>query len=136
MRPARELADRFGLPESLVRSLAFVEEQETIFAGTPAAMAFADVRPMRRGIRLCRLFPHSVKPTTFAMQLVGRHATRNVIDVGDEQVKALINGGVIDVESDASAGFVLIRWRGFVAGVGLYRRPRLKSQIPRFRPVE
>jgi len=31
---------------------------------------------------------------------------------------------------------VLIRWRRFVAGVGFYKRPVLKSQIPRFRPVE
>jgi len=136
MKHARELAERFGLPVELLRSLAFTEEQETIFAGTPAAMRFDAVRPMRRGIRLCRLFPHSVKPTTFAMQVLGTSAARNVVDVDDEQVKALINGGAVDVESTATAGFVLIRWRGFIAGVGLYRPPRLKSQIPRFRPVE
>ena len=101
-------------------------------------MNFDAVRTMRRGIRLCRVFPYSVKPTTFALQLLGRHATRNVVDVGDEDVKTLINGGELRLEAESGVenGFVLLRWRGFPVGVGHYRRPALKSQIPRIRPVE
>lgn len=93
------------------------------------------VRPMRRGMRLVRVFPHSVKPTTWAMQVLGRYATRNVIDVDERQAVALIGGANIEVESDAEDGFVLIRCRGFIVGVGLYHKPVLKSQIPRHRPV-
>jgi NOL1/NOP2/fmu family ribosome biogenesis protein len=91
---------------------------------------------MRRGIRLARIYPYSLKPTTFAMQVLGQHATRNVIGLSDEQVKLLINGGSLNVEVEAENGFVLIGWRDFVVGVGFYKRPVLKSQIPRFRPVE
>jgi len=70
------------------------------------------------------------------MQVIGGLATRNVVDVNDEQAKLLINGGILRTDVEADNGFVLIRWRGFVAGVGFYKRPVLKSQIPRYRPVE
>jgi NOL1/NOP2/fmu family ribosome biogenesis protein len=135
-RRVRELSERFGIPAGVFERLEAHEEQETVFVGTPEVMSFDSVRPMRRGIRLARVYPYSVKPTTFGMQILGEHATRNVIDLTDEQAKLLINGGSLNAEFAADNGFVLLRWRGFVVGVGFYKRPVLKSQIPRFRSVE
>jgi NOL1/NOP2/fmu family ribosome biogenesis protein len=135
-RRVRELSERLGMPRMVFDRLAAIEDQETVFVGTPEVMEFDAVRPMRRGIRLARIYPYSLKPTTFAMQVLGGHATRNVVDLDDERAKLLINGGNLNVEVEADNGFVLIRWRGFVVGVGFYKRPVLKSQIPRFRPVE
>ena len=135
-RRVRELSERFGIPREAFDSLATVEDQETVFVGTPEAMKFDAVRPMRRGIRLARVYPYSLKPTTSGMQVLGVQATRNVIDLGDEQARLLINGGTLRTDVEVDNGFVLIRWRGFVAGVGFYKRPVLRSQIPRFRPVE
>ena len=131
----RELAERFGIPREVFDRLGVVEDQETVFVGTREVMEFDAVRPMRRGIRLARVYPYSVKPTTFGMQVLGGQATRNVVDLTDEQAKLLINGGSINTEVEANNGFVLLRWRGLVVGVGFYKRPVLKSQIPRFRPV-
>jgi NOL1/NOP2/fmu family ribosome biogenesis protein len=135
-RRVRELSERFGIPREVFDRLAAVEDQETVFVSTPEVMEFDEVRPMRRGIRLARIYPYSLKPTTFGMQVLAGGATRNVVDVSDEQAKLLINGGTLSADIEADNGFVLIRWRGFVAGVGFYKRPVLKSQIPRFRPVE
>ena len=135
-RHVRELSERFGIPKEAFSRLAAVEDQETVFVGTPEVMEFDAVRPMRRGIRLARVYPYSLKPTTFGMQVLGGQATHNVIDVTDEQAKSLINGGALSIDVEADNGFVLIRWRGLVVGVGFYKRPVLKSQIPRFRPVE
>ncbi len=135
-RRVRELSERFGIPREVFDRLAAVEDQETVFVGTPEVMGFDAVRPMRRGIRLARIYPYSLKPTTFAMQVLGQQTTRNVISLSDEQAKLLINGGSLNIEVEAENGFVLIGWRGFVVGVGFYKRPVLKSQIPRFRPVE
>jgi len=135
-RRVRELSERFGIPREVFDRLAAIEDQETVFVSTPEVMEFDAVRPMRRGIRLARIYPYSLKPTTFGMQVLGREATRNVVDVSDEQAKLLINGGALSTDIEADNGFVLIRWQGFVVGVGFYKRPVLKSQIPRFRPVE
>ena len=130
------MSERFGIPAGVFERLATLEDQETVFIGTPEVMGFDSVRPMRRGLRLARVYPYSVKPTTFAMQVLGGRATRNVVELGDEQAKLLINGGSLNTDADADNGFVLLKWRGVVVGVGFYKRPVLKSQIPRFRPVE
>lgn len=132
----RELRERFGIPKDAFAGLRPLEDQETVFVGTHEVMEFDSVRPMRRGIRLARMYPYSLKPTTFGMQVLGRQATRNVIALSDEQAKRLVNGESLSIEADAENGFVLLEWQGFVAGVGFYKRPVLKSQIPRFRPVE
>ena len=132
----REVRERFGIPKEAFAGLQALEEQETIFVGTRDVMEFDAVRPMRRGIRLARMYPYSLKPTTFGMQVLGMQATRNVIELNDEQAKRLINGESLNIEADVENGFVLLKWQGFVAGVGFYKRPVLKSQIPRFRPVE
>jgi NOL1/NOP2/fmu family ribosome biogenesis protein len=133
---AREVFERFGIPMDAIAGLRALEEQETIFVGTREVMEFDAVRPMRRGIRLARIYPYSMKPTTFGMQVLGMQATRNVIELSDEQTKGLINGESLNIEADALNGFVLLKWQGFVVGVGFYKRPVLKSQIPRFRPIE
>lgn len=136
MSPADFLRKRFGLSEEWLQGLETITEQATVFVGTPDVIRFNAVKPLRRGLRLCRIFPHSVKPTTFAMQLLGRAAVANRIEVDEQQAKLLINGGTIEVDVDVENGFVLISWRSFIIGVGIYKRPVLKSCIPRFRPVD
>jgi len=138
VRTVSSLARRFGIPEPVLADLEAVlaPNQGTVFLATPEVMRFDAVRPMRRGIRLCRVFPHSVKPTTHAMQLLGRYATRNRIEVSRDEAVMLIAGGQVRIESDCEDGFALINCDGFTVGVGLYHRPVLKSQIPRFRPVD
>ncbi len=138
LKQVREICERFGIPEAALDGLAEVEMQDTVFVATREVMEFERVRTMRRGLRFCRMFPRSVKPTTFAMQVLGANATRNCIDVDEAMARQLINGSQAEIEaaSDVENGFVLIRCRGFVLGTGLYKRPVLKSQIPRYRPVE
>ncbi|MGQ9707676.1 MAG: methyltransferase RsmF C-terminal domain-like protein [bacterium] len=136
MEPIDFLRKRFGFALNWLNDLELKKEQETIFVGTPEVMQFDEIKALRRGLRLCRLFPHSIKPTTFAMQLLGKTATRNRIDVTEEQSRALINGGEIEIEADVENGFVIIFWHNFVVGVGLYKKPILKSHIPKFRPVD
>jgi len=135
-RQQREVFVRFGIPESAAERLEVLGAPDVVFIGTPEVMKFDACRPMRRGIRLCRVFPHSLKPTTWAMQVLGRRATKNVIDVTEAQAASLINGGDVELDAEAQDGFVLLRCRGFIVGVGLYRRPIVRSQIPRHRPVE
>lgn len=134
----RGLLERFGIPADALAGLRTVEGQGAFFIATSQVMLFDAVRPLRRGIRFCRVFPHSVKPTTHAMQVLGRLATRNVIDLDREDIVRLIGGQQVEVDaaSGVEDGYVLVRVEGFTAGVCLYRRPVLKTQLPRYRPVD
>lgn len=136
MRQARELEERFGLDPDVLGRMSLQQAQSAVFVGTREAMGFCRMNTLRRGIRLCRLFPKTLKPTTAAMQVFGRWATRNCISVNKEQARRIINGDDLEIEAELEDGFVLIFWQEFVVGVGQYRRPRLSSCIPRYRPVD
>jgi NOL1/NOP2/fmu family ribosome biogenesis protein len=125
-----ELAQRFGFPDNVFRDLALVDHEEDVFITTPEAEEFDRIKPVRKGIRLARVFAHGIKPTTNAMQLLGGHATKNAIEVNEEQAAAFVQGEAALLTADAEEGFVIVKHGGFVLGVGVYRRGLLKSQVP------
>jgi len=90
-----ELIRRFGFPDDLFRDWETVDHDTDVFITTPEVASFTRVKPVRKGIRLARTFPHGVKPTTNAVQLLGRHATRNVIELDAAQAQAFIQGETV-----------------------------------------
>lgn len=128
-----ELIRRFGFPEHLFSEWALVSHNSDIFITTPEAAEFTTIKPVRKGIRLARCFPHSIKPTTNAMQLWGQYATRNVIPLDESQANSFIQGQELKLNAEAEDGFVIVRYQEFTLGVGHYRQGILRSQVPRSR---
>lgn len=131
-----ELSRRYGFPEGLFQDYALVEHDNDVFITTPEVAEFRTIKPVRKGLRLARTFPHGTKPTTNAMQLLGRYATRNVVDLHSAQALAFIQGQTLELAAPAEPGFVIVRSGGFCLGVGLYRSGLLKSQVPRSRRTQ
>jgi NOL1/NOP2/fmu family ribosome biogenesis protein len=125
-----ELTRRFGFPERLFRDWALVDHEDDVFITTPEVEEFSRVRPVRKGIRLVRVFRHGIKPTTNAMQIFGRYATRNVIELTGEQASKFVQGEDLEIAADVNEDFVIVQHEGFTLGVGLYRHGILKSQVP------
>ena len=125
-----QLVARFGFPEALFRSCALVDHEDDVFMTTPEAEAFERIKVVRKGIRLVRVFVHGIKPTTNAMQLFGRYATRNVIDLDIVQAREFMQGTTLELSAPVEEGFVIVRHDGFGLGVGLYRQGILRSQVP------
>jgi len=136
VRQLRELEQRFGFGPDVFSRLGLEQAQSALFVATKEVIRFDRVRTLRKGMRLCRQFPRTVKPTTSAMQILGHKATRNCVTVSEEQARRLVNGDAVQIQAEVEDGFVIVLWGGFVVGVGQYRRPRLSSCIPRYRPVD
>jgi NOL1/NOP2/fmu family ribosome biogenesis protein len=133
-----EFRKRFGLPVNVFRAWALVEHNEDVFITTPEAASFDAIRPVRKGIRLARIFPHGFKPTTNAIQIFGRYATKNILDLSPDQARQFINGEILELPFSESSttvtdGFVIIRCDGFALGVGFFKNGVLKSQVPHSR---
>jgi NOL1/NOP2/fmu family ribosome biogenesis protein len=125
-----ELVKRFGFPPGLFRTWALVAHEEDVFITTPEAEEFDRIKPVRKGLRLARIFPHGFKPTTNAMQVFGARATRNTVELTRDQAQSFVSGTAIALAAQAEDGFVIVRHDGFTLGVGLYRHGQLKSQVP------
>jgi NOL1/NOP2/fmu family ribosome biogenesis protein len=129
----QELTRRFGFPEGLFDGWELVEHEDDVFITTQEAYGFDRLKIVRKGIRLARVFAHGIKPTTNAMQVFGRSATRNIIALDVQQAHAFIQGAALPVESQAEPGFVIVMLDGLPVGVGLFKQGVLKSQIPHSR---
>ena len=128
-----ELQKRFGFPDDLFRNWALVDHEDDVFITTPEVEEFSLVKPVRKGIRFARVFRHGIKPTTNAMQVFGRHATRNTIALNQAQALLFVRGEEMAITASVEDDFVIVQHEGFTLGVGLYRHGVLKSQVPRSR---
>jgi NOL1/NOP2/fmu family ribosome biogenesis protein len=73
------------------------------------------------------------KPTTSALQVFGRHATKNVIHLDSINAMIFLEGKTQVIESNSEPGYVVVFYRGEVLGCGLYSHGKLVSQIPKER---
>lgn len=129
------LLRRFELPEDLFKNYALFRYRDGLWVATPEAAQFQGLGVLRRGLRLARVFPHTIKPTTNGMQLFGRYATRNRVELDWDGAQRFIRGEEVLLDADLPPGFVIVFFRGFPLGVGFYKAGRLKSQVPRSRRI-
>lgn len=138
--PVRE---RFGLPEAVLAGTRLVRRGRGVLA-----LVADDLRPP------CRPEPSSVglgflhadmrkpKLTTSAALAVGSEATRNVVELEADELRAYLARRDQELpaartESCTSGGYVLVRHRGACFGVGWLRpapagdRPSLRSLFPK-----
>lgn len=123
--------ERFGLGPDLFEGYALFRKGEFISAVTrPAVEAADELDGEDAGLQLARV-THSgnLKPVTRGMQAFGAGATKNVVDLDGGGVRALMEGR--RVEAGGLRGFVLVRFKGALLGVGLVRDGMLESQFPR-----
>jgi NOL1/NOP2/fmu family ribosome biogenesis protein len=135
-RALKYVMDRFGIPESVFDGLDFAE-QSGVWIGSHRTIHLSLRHPVRRGIRFARTLSRGVKLTTAALQIFGRHATRNLIHVDLAVADLYIRGQDIKVgeREGVENGQVIVVHHGHVLGSGLYRDGRVKNQIPKARRI-
>ncbi len=129
--------ERFGIPEDAFSGYRFFATGRSVWMTT--AEDVERLLQMKRieypGIRLMRRIDrYTYKPTTYALQLVGDKATRNLITLCREELSELIERGRLTKDfPETEEGYVIIRYGEDILGCGLYRGNILKSQFPRGR---
>lgn len=133
----REILDyfsnRFGIPNHIFDGLCFVRSGNTAWAVSdhPRLAEILEVLNLETtGVPLLRMKRNLWKPTTAGLQLFGRHASRNTIDLDDSTLQAFLKDGSIQHTASLEPGFVIITWRENLLGCGLYSKGMLRSQIP------
>lgn len=90
-----------------------------------------------RGIRFVRETGQGLKPTTYALQLLGPRLSKNVVEVDKEELEKLLKREkMIERELDTSEGYVAIKYEGRVIGCGMYKDGVVSSRIPKGRGKE
>lgn len=149
-RALASLSERFGIDPGYFRYYHLFTRRNDVWCCTHQAGEVELPRIVRRGLRIARVFEHSVRPTTNAAQLFGHLVKRNRVDLDERETKRFLAGQTQDIHlpegeggecvTGVTDGFVVAfhkgRWtHGFALGVGLLKGKKLKSQVPRSRRV-
>jgi len=131
-------AERFGVPEEVFEPYEFYAKgRKAIWAIRRSEHLPKLVGPLRLealGMVIMRMGKFGWKPTTNAIQVFGRHARKNVVDLDERQMRAFVAGEPIKGPFEGlEEGFVVVRYKGRPLGCGLYRRGVLHSQVPKIR---
>ncbi|HDM90758.1 MAG: hypothetical protein DRQ06_02715 [Candidatus Hydrothermota bacterium] len=129
---------RFGIGKEVFDGYVIIDNGD-IWITTPEAAQLKLKAWKRKGIRLARVFKKGIKMTTAAMQIFGRYAVRNVVQLPDvASVKDFLAGRDIAIHNleGIEEGQVIVKYGSDILGSALYRNGKLKNQIPKGRRIE
>jgi NOL1/NOP2/fmu family ribosome biogenesis protein len=124
---------RFGIPGKAFEGFCFLKGERKTWAVRDHPELEKTLKQLKvesAGIPLLRTKKSMWKPTTAGLQFFGCHATRNVIDLEGDVLRAFLNRENIEGSFSLEPGFVIARWAGKVLGCGVYGKGRLRSQLP------
>lgn len=130
-----EVADlwhsRFGMPKTVFEGYRFYRKAQSIWVISDEDLPNLSYEAL--GLRMISLKDRPWKPTTCALQIFGRYATKNVVHLNDCRAKAFLAGERQALEAECEPGYVVVFYRGEVLGCGLYSHGILASQLPKER---
>jgi len=150
-RALASLSERFGIDPGYFRSYHLFTRRNDVWCSSRQAGEAEFPQIVRRGLRIARVFEHSVRPTTNAVQLFGHLVKRNRIELSEHETLLFLAGktqdihlpeegdesvtGVTECVTGVTGGFVVAFHKGYALGIGLLKENKLKSQVPRSRRV-
>ncbi|HPS92658.1 MAG TPA: hypothetical protein PKV33_10905 [Methanothrix sp.] len=126
--------ERFAVPEQEFSGYRFFRKAKSIWAASDVDLPALSYESIGMRIMNCKDRPW--KPTTSALQVFGRFASKNTMDLTSDEAKIFLEGGTQSIESGCEAGYVVVFYRGDILGCGLYSHGKLVSQMPKERRLE
>jgi len=126
---------RFAISSEVFSGYSFFRKANSIWAMTRAELPRLSYEAIGMRIMNCKDRPW--KPTTSALQVFGKHATKNLIHLQADSARIFLEGKSQEIGEDSTMncepGYVVVFYRGEVLGCGLYSHGKLVSQIPKDR---
>lgn len=124
--------ERFGVDIGEIEGLKFEEVSGDIWLTSEDETS---LEAETQGIRAVRVMDIGLKPTTYFLQLLGDDISRNVVEVTEDEFKALLSGDMIERDM-SEKGYVALEFEGKVFGCGFYMDDLVSSRIPEGRAKE
>ncbi len=122
---------RFGISLEVFLPYSFFKKAQSVWIISSAKLPRLSYEAL--GMRIMSLKDGPWKPTTSALQVFGRYATRNLVHLDDAGARLFLAGEDQAIQGEMEPGYVVAFYKGEVLGCGLYSRGRLASQLPKER---
>jgi NOL1/NOP2/fmu family ribosome biogenesis protein len=133
------LEERFGIEKSVFSGYSFHETVDKIYvmSGDIPQKDLNNLRIVQTGIVAGRIFDKGdkFKPTTNILQIFGKFASKNIVELNEKEKEDFIRG--LDIENKLTEGtengYVIVKFGKDVLGCGIYVTGQIKNQIPKSR---
>ncbi len=130
-----ELIERFGFDKKVFDEFEFYRTKDNVYVCAKGAIdlakGIAGVQDL--GFAFAR-FGANVKITTNIVQMIGKFAKKNFVEVSEKEAKQFISGKDFELDKEQTAnaanGFVIVRFGADNLGVGFLRENTLKNLLP------
>ena len=131
-----DLEERFGLDQNIFEPfLLFEATKGRIFITSKIPHESLNYYIQTLGQLFCRL-DATVKPSTNMIQIFGKHATKNVLELEKKDAQNAITGFDLEIkESACSDGYVILKYKNFFLGCGLLKDGKVKNMIPKAKRI-
>jgi len=124
------LNERFGFPENIFQDYAFFLSKDRIFIVSKDLPVLENIKIVTQGFLFARA-DKTTKPSTNMIQLFGKYATKNIVELEKDEVQILISGEDIEKQTSCEDGYVILKYKNYNLGCGLLKDGKLKGLIPK-----
>lgn len=132
-----KFSKRFGISPERFKGYSVFQDRDTSYVATPQVYSFWEVKALRRGLEVGKIYDQQIKPDNDFVQLFGRTVLRNCYEVKEWQLKRFLNGQTLRVPSPyhIEPGFVIVTFKKLPVAIGRFNGKELKSAVKRERRI-
>lgn len=125
------LEERFGLSPSLFDEYVILKGSTNywLFPKTEHLNLLKKLSPEAVGLIFLRKVSNYLKPTSTFLQRFGKYATKNIVELNEDQLKLLQSNYKIPISLPLEEGYVILRDENWILGCGLYVKGHLYSYL-------
>ena len=136
----KEINEQYGIEKSILDKYEYLERSDKIWLTTRCALSkdLSDLKMEGIGMLFARRSA-TLKLTTNAIQLFGKHATKNILELDNADAQNYLRG--LDLENISSrekfiSSYVIVKFGNDYLGCAIYKDNRVKNQLPKQRRIK
>ena len=135
LRLLERIKEQFGIKE-LKLDYGFIQNNDKIYLISKdiAKINYKELRINDIGLYFCTIMNNGIRLSIEGSQLIGKNATKNVVEISDEELKCWFNGENL-VRKDIF-GYVLIKNKDDFLGCGYAKEGVIINYVPKERRVK
>ena len=134
------VCERFGLDKEIFGLLELFQlsKGRIYCVGETCSGWLGMERVATAGLLFARL-GGTVKPSSNIIQIFGKLATKNFLEVDKDVARKFVSGEDLDVDASkynsVTEGYVIVKYQNYPLGVGLLKNGQVKNMLPKGRRI-
>ena len=128
---------RFGIDVKRFQGYAVFQKDDVSYIATPQVYSFWEMKAIRRGLEVGKIYDQEIKPDNDFVQLFGNNPVRNSYEVKELQMKKFLRGEIVKVNPTPGfeKGFVILSYKKLPIAIGRFNGKEIKSAVKRKRRI-